>query len=298
VKFAAIDIGSNAIRLLIEEVHVDAGQFHIEKVSLTRVPVRLGEDVFTNGKISKNKIQQLIKTMKAFWYLMEVHDIQIVRACATSAMREAKNRRAVIRKVEEESNIQIELLSGDEEANLIFSNYFAQNLSAKGNYLYIDVGGGSTELTLIKNNKRIKGQSFELGTVRMLSNATDPKMWEKARRWIQSSLGANESITAIGTGGNINTIFKIAGKKPSQNITAGEIKEQYDSLSKYTIEQRITKLKMKPDRADVIIPACEIYLRLMGYAKIQQMIVPKIGLADGIILDLFSKWQLSKKTSK
>lgn len=298
MKFAAIDIGSNAIRLLIEEVHVDDGKFHIEKVSLTRVPVRLGEDVFTNGKISKNKIQQLIKTMKAFWYLMEVHDIQIVRACATSAMREAKNRRAVIKKVEEESNIQIELLSGDEEANLIFSNYFAQNLSSEGNYLYIDVGGGSTELTLIKNNKRIKGQSFELGTVRMLSNATDPKMWDKARRWIQSSLSENESITAIGTGGNINTIFKIAGKKPSQNITATEIKEQYDSLSKYTIEQRITKLKMKPDRADVIIPACEIYLRLMGYAKIQQMIVPKIGLADGIILDLFSKWQSSKKPAK
>jgi exopolyphosphatase/guanosine-5'-triphosphate,3'-diphosphate pyrophosphatase len=294
VKFAAIDIGSNAIRLLIEEVHIDEGRYHIEKVSLTRVPVRLGEDVFTKGKIGKQKVSQLVKTMTAFAYLMEVHDTAIYRACATSAMREAKNRRSVIKKVKEESGIELELLSGDEEANLIFSNYFAQNLNTKANYLYIDVGGGSTELTLIKNGKRIKGQSFELGTVRMLSNAVDAKVWERARRWIQSSFKNNEVVTAIGTGGNINTLFKIIGKKPNQTISITEIKEQYESLRLLTMEQRITKLKMKPDRADVIIPACEIYLRLMGYANIANMIVPKIGLADGIILDLFENWQLEQ----
>jgi exopolyphosphatase/guanosine-5'-triphosphate,3'-diphosphate pyrophosphatase len=294
VKFAAIDIGSNAIRLLIEEVHIDEGRYHIEKVSLTRVPVRLGEDVFTKGKIGKQKVNQLVKTMTAFAYLMEVHDTAIYRACATSAMREAKNKRAVIKKVKEESGIEIELLSGDEEANLIFSNYFAQNLNTKANYLYIDVGGGSTELTLIKNGKRIKGQSFELGTVRMLSNAVDTKIWESARRWIQSSFKDNEVVTAIGTGGNINTLFKIIGKKPNQTISLTEIKEQYDTLRLLTMEQRITKLKMKPDRADVIIPACEIYLRLMGYANISNMIVPKIGLADGVILDLFENWQLEQ----
>jgi exopolyphosphatase/guanosine-5'-triphosphate,3'-diphosphate pyrophosphatase len=294
VKFAAIDIGSNAIRLLIEEVHIDEGRYHIEKVSLTRVPVRLGEDVFTKGKIGKQKVNQLVKTMTAFAYLMEVHDTAIYRACATSAMREAKNKRAVIKKVKEESGIEIELLSGDEEANLIFSNYFAQNLNTKANYLYIDVGGGSTELTLIKNGKRIKGQSFELGTVRMLSNAVDTKVWERARRWIQSSFKDNEVVTAIGTGGNINTLFKIIGKKPNQTISLAEIKEQYEALRALTMEQRITKLKMKPDRADVIIPACEIYLRLMGYANISNMIVPKIGLADGVILDLFENWQLEQ----
>jgi exopolyphosphatase/guanosine-5'-triphosphate,3'-diphosphate pyrophosphatase len=294
VKFAAIDIGSNAIRLLIEEVHIDEGRYHIEKVSLTRVPVRLGEDVFTKGKIGKQKVNQLVKTMTAFAYLMEVHDTAIYRACATSAMREAKNKRAVIKKVKEESGIEIELLSGDEEANLIFSNYFAQNLNTKANYLYIDVGGGSTELTLIKNGKRIKGQSFELGTVRMLSNAVDTKVWERARRWIQSSFKDNEVVTAIGTGGNINTLFKIIGKKPNQTISLAEIKEQYETLRALTMEQRITKLKMKPDRADVIIPACEIYLRLMGYANISNMIVPKIGLADGVILDLFENWQLEQ----
>lgn len=294
MKFAAIDIGSNAIRLLIEEVHIDEGRYHIEKVSLTRVPVRLGEDVFTKGKIGKQKVNQLVKTMTAFAYLMEVHDTAIYRACATSAMREAKNKRAVIKKVKEESGIEIELLSGDEEANLIFSNYFAQNLNTKANYLYIDVGGGSTELTLIKNGKRIKGQSFELGTVRMLSNAVDTKVWERARRWIQSSFKDNEVVTAIGTGGNINTLFKIIGKKPNQTISLAEIKEQYETLRALTMEQRITKLKMKPDRADVIIPACEIYLRLMGYANISNMIVPKIGLADGVILDLFENWQLEQ----
>ncbi len=294
MKFAAIDIGSNAIRLLIEEVHIDEGRYHIEKVSLTRVPVRLGEDVFTKGKIGKQKVNQLVKTMTAFAYLMEVHDTAIYRACATSAMREAKNKRAVIKKVKEESGIEIELLSGDEEANLIFSNYFAQNLNTKANYLYIDVGGGSTELTLIKNGKRIKGQSFELGTVRMLSNAVDAKVWERARRWIQSSFKDNEVVTAIGTGGNINTLFKIIGKKPNQTISLTEIKEQYEALRALTMEQRITKLKMKPDRADVIIPACEIYLRLMGYANISNMIVPKIGLADGVILDLFENWQLEQ----
>lgn len=294
MKFAAIDIGSNAIRLLIEEVHIDEGRYHIEKVSLTRVPVRLGEDVFTKGKIGKQKVSQLVKTMTAFAYLMEVHDTAIYRACATSAMREAKNRRSVIKKVKEESGIEIELLSGDEEANLIFSNYFAQNLNTKGNYLYIDVGGGSTELTLIKNGKRIKGQSFELGTVRMLSNAVDAKIWERARRWIQSSFKDNEVVTAIGTGGNINTLFKIIGKKPNQTISLTEIKEQYDALRLLSMEQRITKLKMKPDRADVIIPACEIYLRLMSYANIPNMIVPKIGLADGVILDLFENWQLEQ----
>lgn len=291
MKFAAIDIGSNAIRLLIEEVHSDEGRYHIEKVSLTRVPVRLGEDVFTNGKVSKERIAQLVKTMKAFRLLMEVHNTKIVRACATSAMREARNRKMIIEKVKTEAQIQIEVLSGDEEANLIFSNYFTQNLKTRGNYLYIDVGGGSTELTLIKNGRRIKGQSFELGTVRMLSGAIDKTVWERARRWIQSSLKESEHITAIGTGGNINTVFKIAGKKPSQMIHLEEIRDQYRLLKKFTVEQRITKLKMKPDRADVIIPACEIYMRLMQYGRIEQMIVPKIGLADGVILDLFSRWQ-------
>lgn len=291
LKFAAIDIGSNAIRLLIEEVHLDGEEYHIEKVSLTRVPVRLGEDVFTKGKISKGKTDQLINTMFAFYFLMDVHGIQLMRACATSAMREAKNSKSVIKKIKDTTGLQIEILSGDEEADLIFSNYFAQNLHHEGTYLYIDVGGGSTELTLLRNGKRLKGKSFELGTVRMLSGATDNKVWDKARRWIQSALETDEEITAIGTGGNINTLFKIAGKKPTQLISRSEIEQLYERISALSMDERITKMRMKPDRADVIIPACEIYMRLMDYSKIQKMIVPKIGLSDGIILDLFNKWR-------
>ncbi|MFZ4785776.1 MAG: Ppx/GppA phosphatase family protein [Flavobacteriales bacterium] len=291
MKFAAIDIGSNAIRLLIEEVHLDGEEYHVEKVSLTRVPVRLGEDVFTKGKISKEKIDQLVNTMFAFYFLMDVHGIQLMRACATSAMREAKNSKSVLKKIKDTTGLQIEILSGDEEANLIFANYFAQNLHQEGTYLYIDVGGGSTELTLLRNGKRLKGKSFELGTVRMLSGASDNKVWDKARRWIQSALENDEEITAIGTGGNINTLFKIAGKKPTQLISRTEIEHLYERISALSMDQRITKMRMKPDRADVIIPACEIYLRLMDYANIQKMIVPKIGLSDGIILDLFNKWR-------
>ncbi len=295
MKFAAIDIGSNAIRLLIEEVHMDGKAYHIEKVSLTRVPVRLGEDVFKTGKISEEKIRQLSKTMRAFWYLMDVHQIEMFRACATSAMREASNRKEVIERIAAESNIRIELLSGDAEAELIFSNYFAQNLNHDANYLYIDVGGGSTELTLIKKGKRIKGESFDLGTVRMLSGAVKKSTWDKAKKWIESEKIRNGNLIAIGTGGNINTVFKIQGKKPNETISKNEISEQYKMLSALSFDQRIVKLRLRPDRADVIIPACEIYLRLMDYAGISSMLVPKIGLADGIILDIFENWKASQK---
>jgi exopolyphosphatase / guanosine-5'-triphosphate,3'-diphosphate pyrophosphatase len=300
LKFAAIDIGSNAIRLLIEEVHMDGKAFHIEKVSLTRVPVRLGEDVFMSGKISEEKIRQLSKTMRAFWYLMDVHKIEMFRACATSAMREATNRKEVIERVAAESNIMIELLTGDTEAQLIFSNYFAQNLNHDANYLYIDVGGGSTELTLIKKGKRIKGESFDLGTVRILSGAVKKSTWEKAKNWIESEKIRNGNLTAIGTGGNINTVFKIQGKKPHETISISEIQDQLKLLKSLSFDQRIVRMRLRPDRADVIIPACEIYINLMGYAGITNMLVPKIGLADGIILDMFQVWKngLKKKAPK
>jgi exopolyphosphatase / guanosine-5'-triphosphate,3'-diphosphate pyrophosphatase len=291
LKFAAIDIGSNAIRLLIEEVYTDQDKFHIEKVSLTRVPVRLGEDVFSKGKISKEKTRQLIKSMQAFWNLMEVHNVEIYRACATSAMREAKNKKEIIAKVLKESKIDIEVLTGAEEARLIFSNSAAQNLRPDLNYLYIDVGGGSTELTLIKNGKKIKSKSFAIGTVRMLVRGSKPSQWKKIQEWVQGSLASTDKVTAIGTGGNINTMFKIQGKKPSELITYDEIKVQYKELTSISIQERIIRMRMKPDRADVIIPAAEIYLRIMEYGNISSMMVPKIGLSDGMILDMFETWK-------
>jgi exopolyphosphatase/guanosine-5'-triphosphate,3'-diphosphate pyrophosphatase len=286
VKLAAIDIGSNAIRLLIEEVRHFNGQIRIDKVSLTRVPVRLGEDVFTTGRISDEKLKQLVKTMRAFCYIMDIHQVEVFRACATSAMREAKNRKAVIETVEREANFKIEILSGDEEADLIFSNYFSQNLNTKNDYLFIDVGGGSTELTLIKKGKRVKGQSFDIGTVRSLAVGIDKSVWKSIDKWLTNQSSISNNLIAIGTGGNVNTLFKLQGKKPMEMLSHAEIKSLHKQLNSVSVDERIFNFKLRPDRADVIIPACEIYLRIMELAGIGNMLVPKIGLSDGMILHM------------
>ena len=286
MKLAAIDIGSNAIRLLIEEVRQFNGEIRIDKVSLTRVPVRLGEDVFTSGTISEEKTRQLVKTMRAFWYIMDVHQVEMFRVCATSAMREAKNRKKVIETVEREANFNIEILSGDEEANLIFRNYFSQDLNSKENYLFVDVGGGSTELTLIKKGTRVKSQSFNIGTVRLLAGPIDKKIWKSIDAWLARHTVQSENLVAIGTGGNVNTLFKLQGKKPQETITSLEIKNLYKILSAVDLDERIFNFKLRPDRADVILPACEIYLKIMDSAGIKKMIVPKIGLSDGMILNM------------
>lgn len=286
MKLAAIDIGSNAIRLLIEEVRHFNGQIRIDKVSLTRVPVRLGEDVFTTGRISDEKLKQLVKTMRAFWYIMDIHQVEVFRACATSAMREAKNRKAVIETVEREANLKIEILSGDEEADLIFSNYFSQNLNTKNDYLFIDVGGGSTELTLIKKGKRVKGQSFDIGTVRSLAVGIDKSVWKSIDKWLNNQSSISNNLIAIGTGGNVNTLFKLQGKKPMEMLSHAEIKSLHKQLNSVSVDERIFNFKLRPDRADVIIPACEIYLRIMELAGIGNMLVPKIGLSDGMILHM------------
>ena len=292
MKLAAIDIGSNAIRLLIEEVRQFNGQIRIDKVSLTRVPVRLGEDVFTSGSISEEKIRQLVKTMRAFWYIMDVHQVEMFRVCATSAMREAKNRRKVVDTVEREANFKIEILSGDEEANLIFRNYVSQNLNTKENYLFVDVGGGSTELTLIKKGVRVKSRSFNIGTVRLLSGSIDKKIWKSVETWLSTHAVKSGSLVAIGTGGNVNTLFKLQGKKPQETITSLEIKNLYKTLSSVDLDERIFNFKLRPDRADVILPACEIYLKIMTSAGIKKMIVPKIGLSDGMILNMAEQLNL------
>lgn len=292
MKLAAIDIGSNAIRLLIEEVRQFNGQIRIDKVSLTRVPVRLGEDVFSNGKISEERIRQLVKTMRAFWYIMDVHQVEMFRVCATSAMREAKNRKAVIDTVEREANFKIEILSGEEEADLIFSNYFSQNLNTKNDYLFIDVGGGSTELTLIQKGKKIKGKSFDVGTVRSLSAGIDKSIWKSIAKWLSVQPEKGNNLVAIGTGGNVNTLFKLQGKKPQELLSLSEIKSLFKQLSAVDLDERIFTYKLRPDRADVIIPACDIYIRIMELAGVKNMIVPKIGLSDGMILHMAEQLKL------
>jgi len=294
LKIAAIDIGSNAIRLLIEEVREHQGQWRIDKVSLTRVPVRLGEDVFLHQKISDEKLRQLVKTMRAFWYLMDVHKVEMYRVCGTSAMREAKNKRKVIETVEREANFKIEILSGEEEAELIFKNYFTQNLNSKGNYLYLDVGGGSTEITLIRKGKRIKGRSFNIGTVRSLIGAADDSVWAEVKSWLSTLKKNPAKLIAIGTGGNINTLFKIQGKKPNEMLSLNELKGLHKSLAPLNVDERIFIYKLRPDRADVILPACDIYIKILQLAQVKEMLVPKIGLSDGIILDMIGQIKMDE----
>lgn len=286
---AAIDIGSNAIRLLINDIHEADGKMNTEKISLTRVPIRLGEDVFLKGRISREKMLQLSNAMKAFWYLMDVHKVEYFRACATSAMREAKNRKEIIHTIAEKSNIKIDILSGDEEAELIFKNYDQTTISSNAHYTYIDVGGGSTEISFIFPDGNSVRKSFNLGTVRSLHLGQDPQEWRRAEKWMLANKPKGVKLMGIGTGGNINTVFKILGKKPHDKISLSEIRVLRNQLEKLDYHERMSKYKLKPDRADVIIPACQIYYRLMKTASIRDLKVPKIGLPDGIIKQIFEE---------
>ena len=285
---AAIDIGSNAIRLLINEINTQEGEISIEKISLTRVPIRLGEDVFIKGRISREKMLQLSNAMKAFWYLMDVHKVEYFRACATSAMREAKNRKEIITTIAEKSNIKIDILSGDEEAELIFRNYDDDKINEKENYAFIDVGGGSTEISFISPKGESHRRSFNLGTVRMLHLGEDEREWRRAEKWIYNEKPKSTKFIGVGTGGNINTIFKLLGKKPHERVSLSEIRLLLKELESAEYKERMIKFKLKPDRADVIVPACKIYYRLMKTAGIREMKVPKIGLPDGIIRHIYN----------
>lgn len=287
--FAAIDIGSNAVRLLIEEVVITGeNQQYFRKISLTRVPLRLGEDVFGHEKISSDKSKKLIKTLKAFRYLMEVNDVEHFRACATSAMREAKNGKEIRKLIKDKANIDLEIIRGHDEAELILANFNTANLSPTQTYLYIDVGGGSTEVSLLKNNIKIQSKSFKLGTVRLLQGKASTTIWDEAKDWIKD-LNLKEDVIAIGTGGNINRIYKESVHSFGEKIKYEEIDAIVKHIGSYSFEERIKKLKLKPDRADVIIPAGKIYLSFMEHANASEMIVPKVGLADGIIYNLFQQ---------
>jgi exopolyphosphatase/guanosine-5'-triphosphate,3'-diphosphate pyrophosphatase len=290
VKFGAIDIGSNAVRLLIEEAVIVKGRLEIRKVSLIRVPIRLGDEVFSVGTISEAKKLKLAKAMKAFWYLMDLEGIEYYRAAATSAMREASNSKEVVQFLKEYSSISVDIINGDREATLIFSNFKQQKINLDGDYLYIDVGGGSTEITLIKKGKRVKARSFKIGTVRMLEGKVADRQWVAAKKWIQDLVITEDKLIAIGTGGNINRIFKEVGRKYFDKIQRSEIWEIHDYIAGFSIEDRLSKLLLKPDRADVIVPAAEIYGKFMEYAQIDEMIVPRVGLADGLVLEMAKDW--------
>lgn len=295
MRFAAIDIGSNAVRLLIADVVETEKELSIKKLSLTRVPIRLGASVFDTGKITSSKAKSLAKTMKAFRYLIDVYSVKDFRACATSAMREADNAEEVIAKVHEYSGIHIEIINGHTEANMIFSTFKSQKLDPMQTYLYIDVGGGSTEITLLKHGKRIGARSFKIGTVRVLKGKVKPKLWDEMREWVAKITANETNVTAIGTGGNINRLFKMSKLGHGELMSREQLEKLHGDIKTMSFKQRLEVLRLRPDRADVIVPAGEIFTTILKVANIDRISVPKIGLSDGIALYLYRQHVASIK---
>lgn len=295
LTYAAIDIGSNAVRLLVGEVIERADHPVVKKQTLVRVPIRLGEDVFDGGAIGNAKRDYLIKSLKAFRLLTEVYGVKYLRCCATSAMREATNSAEVISRVEMESGVHIEVIGGKVEADLIVNTFWTQDLLKDRSYLYIDVGGGSTELTWLEQGRRVKSASFKIGTVRTLKGKVQPNAWDEVAAFLADLRDQHGNMIAIGTGGNINRIFKENGNLFGEPLARMDIQRQRDRIAAYSFEDRIKVLRLRPDRADVILPAADIFLRVMGHAGIEEVFVPKVGLADGIIYDLYMKQYGAKR---
>lgn len=289
MKLAAIDIGSNAARLLITEVVEENNDIQFNKLNLIRVPLRLGFDVFEFGEISKDKTKMLIETMKAYAHLMKAYGVEDYVACATSAMRDTKNSADLIRKVKLETSIEIKIISGDEEASMIYENHIAENLDKQHAYLYMDVGGGSTELTLFDEGNMKFKKSFNIGTIRLLKGLVTEANWNEMKDHIKLYSKTKLPITAIGSGGNINKIFSISKKKEGKPIQLDLLKDYHKEFSNFTVAERIKLYKFREDRADVIVPALQIYINAMRWADANEIYVPKIGLADGLIQKLYSQ---------
>lgn len=289
-KYGAVDIGSNAIRLLVVTVIEQEGSAPLfKKTSLVRVPIRLGAEVFLNGKISEKSANSMTDAMQAFRLLMKIHNIKRFRACATSAMREASNGREIANRIKEKSGLTINIIDGNDEAAIIASTDLKNLIQDSKVFLYVDVGGGSTELTLFANGSNITSKSFKLGTVRMLAGLVDQSVWEAMEVWIKKETKDFKKISMIGSGGNINTIFKKSGKKLGKPLSYLYLSSYYELMKSLTYEERITELDMNPDRADVVIPATRIYLSAMKWSKAKNVYVPKIGLSDGIVRSLYNE---------
>lgn len=287
-KYAAIDIGSNAVRLLISNIIEQKGKPTLfKKSSLVRVPIRLGSDVFLNNLISEENEQRMIDTMLAFKLLMKSHKVTNYKACATSAMREADNGIQVAKRIEKSSKIKIDIIDGEEEAAIIAATDLQSYIDESKTYLYVDVGGGSTEFTIIHEGKTIASKSFRIGTVRLLNDIVRNETWFELETWIKNHTCEYEKVDLIGSGGNINKIFKISGKALGKPLTYFYMTSYYNKLQTYSYEERITELDLNQDRADVIIPAMRIYLSAMKWSGAKDIYVPKIGLSDGIIKSVY-----------
>ena len=290
---AAIDIGSNAARLLITDVQkVKDSKTVFNKLNLVRVPLRLGFDVFGSKIISPEKKLMLVETMKSFRHLMNAYKVEALKACATSAMRDAENAKEIIATVQNEAGILIEVIDGDMEANLIYENHVAENMDNDHSYMYIDVGGGSTEISFFSNGILIYKKSFNIGTIRILKNMVTSEHWEELKNTIKAVTKDQKAVVAIGSGGNINKVFSLSKRKEGRPLPLELLKEYLDELEPMTIRQRILKYSFRDDRADVIVPALQIYVNAMRWAGAQEIYVPKIGLADGLIQHL---WEEVKK---
>ena len=288
-NYAAIDIGSNAVRLLIKEIKEEQGNAHFSKVLMLRVPLRLGFDVFDIGKISEKKEKNMIRLMKAFRHLMKIYDVKHCRACATSAMRDAKNGMDIIKQIEKKTGVHIDIIDGQEEAKIIYNNHVEHMEDQKGNYMYVDVGGGSTEINLLSEGQLVCSRSYNIGTVRMLNNAVKDSEWERLKNYLAELAKSYPQTNIIGSGGNINKLYRLADKKNKKKMTmqVSVLQELHTRLKALSLEERMEQFGMKPDRADVIIPAGEIFLTIANIIGASYIHVPVIGLSDGIIDELY-----------
>lgn len=288
MRIGAIDIGSNAARLVIKEVALQKnGEPEFTKLTYLRIPLRLGFDVFETGIISEPRKDMLLNAMAAFGTLLKTYDVHLFRTCATSALRDAKNGMEMIKTVKKKTGISIEIISGDEEASLLFQNYFSEHLDTSKNYLFIDVGGGSTELSFLIDGKLKIKQSFNIGTIRLLKSQVTEKDWADMRAYILNNSPLSSQITAVGSGGNINKVFSMSRQKDGLPLSLKALKKLHKTLSVLTVAERMHQYQLREDRADVIVPALQIFINVMRWADSDDVLVPKVGLADGIIQSLY-----------
>ena len=290
-NYAAIDIGSNAVRLLIKHVEETGGTPEMSKVLMVRVPMRLGFDVFATGAISDKKAKDMVRLMKAYRQLMRVYDVEDYRACATSAMRDARNGSSVIRRIARKAGIRVEIIDGQEEARIIYNNHLTYMGDRRGNYMYVDVGGGSTEVNLLSEGQLVCSRSYNVGTVRMLNRAVADTEWQRLKGDLAALAQSYPGINIVGSGGNINKLYRLTEQKDKRlgRMTVDTLRGLHEQLSALSVEERMAKFDLKPDRADVIVPAGHIFLLVAGLVSAEYIYVPVIGLSDGIIDEIYEE---------
>ena len=289
-KFAAIDIGSNAIRILIANIIQTDHDVVFQKNSLIRSPVRLGEDSFTLGEISPKSLKRFVKTMKAFKLLMNVHGVSHYKAYATSALREANNSSHVIKTVKKKVGIKVEIIDGTKEAEIISNSKISEFINTQKTFLFVDVGGGSTEFTFINEGNHVISKSFKIGTVRLINNLVDDRVWIGIENWIKKNSMKYEKITLMGSGGNINKLFKLSNIKEGKPLSKIKLSQLFMQLEKLNYEERVLKFELNPYRADVIVPAARIYLKALEWSGGQKIYVPRFGLSDGMIKYMYKSF--------